>query len=56
VKQKGKQMTETEAIRQNYELGVLAGSARRERELIAALEATDSTCADWAIAIIKETK
>ena len=49
-------MFETEAIRENYELGVLAGSARRQQEIIEALEATDSVCADWAIHIIQETK
>ena len=32
-------MTETEAIRQNYELGVLAGEAREQQRIIKLLEA-----------------
>jgi hypothetical protein len=31
-------MTETEAIRQNYELGVIAGEAREQQRIIALLE------------------
>jgi len=32
-------VTETEAIRQNYELGVLAGEAREQQRIIKLLEA-----------------
>jgi hypothetical protein len=32
-------MTETEAIRQNYELGVMAGEAREQQRIIALLPA-----------------
>lgn len=32
-------MTETEAIRQNYELGVMAGEAREQQRIIKLLEA-----------------
>lgn len=31
-------MTETEAIRQNYELGVMAGEAREQQRIIKLLE------------------
>jgi hypothetical protein len=31
-------MTESEAIRQNYELGVIAGEAREQQRIIALLE------------------
>jgi len=40
-------VTETEAIRQNYELGVLAGEARREAEIVATLE-SECDCAFYA--------
>lgn len=50
--------TETQAIRENYELGVLAGEARREAEIISLLESYlgetdwsnfegDSPSAEW---------
>jgi hypothetical protein len=34
-------MTESEAIRQNYELGVIAGAAREQQRIIEALEDYD---------------
>ncbi len=53
-------MTETEAIRQNYELGVVAGEAREQQRIIKLLE--EAECQgedDWCgtieqvIALIK---
>lgn len=41
---------------EGMEMGVLMGSLSERYRIIRALEATDSACADWAVAIIKEKK
>lgn len=41
-------MNESQAVRENYDLGVLAGSARREQEIIKLLEDSQSEkCKDY---------
>jgi hypothetical protein len=37
-------MTETEALRQNYELGVIAGEAREKKRILELLESTKIPC------------
>lgn len=51
-------MFETEAIRENYELGVLAGEARERQRIIKLLEQAESPSRfwggiAWTIALIK---
>jgi hypothetical protein len=40
-------MTETEAIRQNYELGVMAGEAREQQRINKLLEAEMKRLKEW---------